>query len=87
MRDFYSLSIRNRQHSVNGERNTFYICDPYNNDKNTNVKYADKAVMKQCYDTYVKAGTVKLKFVAIDSKGEFGSADATILNHDLFDLD
>lgn len=72
---------------LNGERNTFYICDPYNNDKNTNVKYTDKAVMKECYDTYVKAGTVKLKFVAIDSKGEFGSADATILNHDLFDLD
>ena len=72
---------------LNGERNTFYICDPYNNDNNTNVKYTDKAVMKECYDTYVKAGTVKLKFVAIDSKGEFGSADATILNHDLFDLD
>lgn len=43
--------------------------------------------MKECYDTYVKAGTVKLKFVAKDSKGESGSADATILNHDLFDLD
>lgn len=72
---------------LNGEKNTFYICDPYTNDKNTNVEYKDKKVMKACYDAYAKSGTVKLYFEAIDSKGESGFSEATVVNHELFDLD
>lgn len=72
---------------LNGEKNSFYICDPYVNDKNTGVAYQSKEVMKACYDEYTKAGTVKLYFEAIDSKGAPGSSTATIVNHDLFDLD
>lgn len=72
---------------LNGEKNTFYICDPDTNDMNTNVEYANRTNMKDCFNAYTASGTVKLKFVATDSKGESGSAEATVLNHDLFDLD
>ena len=70
---------------LNGERYNFYICNPDQYPTENPGINAD--VMRQCYLQYVTKGTVKLKFEATDSKGASGYSIATVMNHDLFDLD
>ena len=70
---------------LNCEKNIFYICDP---DMYPALNPGiNKTVMKQCYQQYKTTGTVKLRFEATDVKGATGYSVATVLNHELFDLD
>ena len=71
---------------LNGEKNTFYVCNP-GDAGNKNPSNMNNANMAACFAEYEKTGTVKLYFNAIDSMGAEGFSYATIINHDIFDLD
>ncbi len=74
---------------LNGEKNSFYICNPYTDNKNAGMIYTtdDMNNMRDCYNYYLTNGTVKLYFEAADSYGAMGSSTATVMQQDLYDLD